>query len=167
MQVLTTTNDFIGFGTIRGEGGLAPNTDCPDYFGPGWMLYIDGIKFDTYFCRHLFSIPGTVDNKSFFLKYVNDCNGSPRWKAKYDGGFVTCQTINDDSANSLTVGAEVKREQDDPPNQHIDVHFADLEYFYAPFNNWFPWSSVNDYQCDDLGYRLRKIAVDDVWAEEF
>lgn len=164
IHLLSITDDWIGFGTMRGRGSRNPNaiTNCPDDYSSGWRLYIDGVKFEEYFCRHLGSTSGTLTNTEFKLKYVDDCNGTARWKASYNGGFLTCQNINDDSAFHIAAQAEATGSTSP---LHIDVHFDDLDW-YSPTNDfWYSWGSGGT-TCDDIGYVVRKLANDDVWIEE-
>lgn len=167
MQIYSVTGDWIGFGTIRGEASATSPVGCPDHYASGWQLYVDGLQFgDVYFCRYLgVVIAGSVANKTFTLLYAG-CKDILRWKLKYQGGRVGCQSINDDSAWHLSVGGEVKGPDDNPQNLHIDTHFASLEYYRLDYDWWYPWTSLRVYRCRDIGYRLREIAAGDVWVEE-
>ena len=160
MQVATDTGDFIGWGTYRGVGTHIEGaiSNCPDDTSAHWHIYIDGFRSLQYFCREYGDVNGTATNQVFTLRF-GDCDGQQKWRAFLNGVRLTCQLIDDDSGVLEVVGGEVAYTL---TRQVIDLRYHDLDYYDAPHDTWWSWSSYNTSTCADRDYEVDIVAPDDV-----
>ena len=170
MQIITqgVYGQFVGWGTARGLGTNDPNavSNCPDDYTAHWKVYIDGVNaIGKYFCRQQYGeVSGTATDQLFTLRY-GDCDGTNKWRAFLNGSRLTCQDIGVATAYAVAVAAEIAGNEHD---LHVDIHYANLQRYYAPADAWYAWNyygvTLADAEAPD--YSLTILDADDVWMEQ-
>lgn len=129
IQILSaTSNDFVGWGTYKGEGAGGPNGQCADNFGQVWKLYIDHIIAGVYGCQTISGeIAENAANQTFQLDYEY-CNlyGVFRWRAYWNGVLKACVSINGTTTDNVSAGSEEVPAS--APQQNLTVHYELMQY---------------------------------------
>jgi hypothetical protein len=146
-QLLTNvvgSDDFIGWGTARGEGTVGGITDCPDDYSAGWHVYADGRQFGDYWCRQTYgTLPDVANNQQFKFRYLTcPATGLPRFVMYLNGVQKTCALINS-NAGQLAAGGEAIG--DNNVTKDIDVDYEALHYYFS--GQWYLWSGGHDATC--------------------
>lgn len=153
--------DFIGWGTYKGEG---VGWDCPDDF-LGWNVYVDGRAFGTYHCSlvGVELLPAAQDN--VFKVSYGYCPPLDRnmWRVFLNSTRYACRDMDDDFTDRVSAGGEAVHISGASSILHIDVHYHGLEVLNSS-GQWADWNSGTE--CQDAGYRLRRISDTNLWAEE-
>lgn len=168
LQIVSTiTPDFIGWGTYRGYGTHVSGalSNCPDDYSD-WNIYLDGVSFGTYFCRVGYGAVGdAVQDKQ--LKVTNHPSDTCTniWRLYWQFELRACQEFNGYWGTSTAAGGEAANSSALTSEiQHIDVHYGQLQYQGINTNDWHSWGESE--RCVEPYYRIRKLANDDIWAEE-
>jgi hypothetical protein len=152
-----SSSDFIGWGTMRGEGTHVPgaSSNCPDNYGTGWHAYVDGEAFQVYFCRAGYGdLSSNAQSQAFkFLRVT--CSGSTKWGFYLNANLKTCQTI-DGSSGTLSDGSE---DAFTPTVQNLGIRYHNLQVKFA--SGWAYWND-NNVDLWDPGY-----AIQDTSARDF
>lgn len=149
--------DFIGWGTVRGEGTHDPDAimNCPDDYSDGWHVFADGRQFDQYWCRQgsYGNLAAVSSNRIFKIKY-QACTGDglTRFSLFLDGVEKTCARI-DSTYGILAGGGEVIGTLF---TKDIDHDMEDLHVYFTA--GWFLWNSSHAF-CDvDAPYFIQEIS---------
>jgi hypothetical protein len=167
MQVLTSGPDWLGWGTMQGEGthNSTSTENCPDDYSSGWHIYLDGFKDNVYFCRAIFGDVGTsASNQLFTLRY-GDCNGVNKWRAYVNGTRKTCVVIDGTAVPEVVAGVEVL--QGNTTALHVDTRFHDAERYAVSSGAWQAWTNQDASVCVDTPmYYITVTAPDDFTIAE-
>jgi hypothetical protein len=129
-----STSDFLGWGTAKGVGV----DECPDYYGSGWQVYLDGVAFGVYFCYQPYAtLSATAQNQTFqiqqhtcpFYPYTN------KWVLYWAGTVKTCVSTNFTATPDVVAGSESIGTTAD---QNLDVHWESMKYLNSSYvwTNW-------------------------------
>jgi len=153
-----TTYDWFGWGTAKGVGV----DDCPDYYGSGWQVYVDGVAFDLYFCDSPYAtLAGNAQDQTFQVHY-STCPFFPytvQWTFRWAGVYKTCRANSFTSAAFYLAGSESIGTLAD---QNLDVHWETMKYLNSSYA-WVNWGA--GLNCFDPPYRVRVINNTDFWTE--
>jgi hypothetical protein len=166
MQLAMINGDFIGWGTVRGEGtAQAPVENCDDDYSAGWHLYVDGKSFGQYFCRNNFSptVSDTAVDKTFTMSY-GDCLGLNRFRVYYEGTRKDCRHLN--GTKGLLVGAGSELVGSQSPGYDVTIHYFIARKRAAADLTWYAWTVAAQFECENTGYQVRHISADNFWTEE-
>ncbi len=166
MQLLFA-NDFIAVGTHRGSGTSGHAEDCPEDT-TGWNVYVDGIINDVYFCRSLSSWPefDAADDGQLFKIIRQSCGGAMQFQVFVNSTSLGCYDPDGNNADFLSAGGEFLEPVPGTNVKHIDIRYYDLMRHRNYDDTWVAWGSTYAASCADLGYRVRVLASDDIWAEK-
>ncbi|HET7181008.1 MAG TPA: hypothetical protein VFI15_02120 [Candidatus Limnocylindrales bacterium] len=141
------SGDFIGWGTAIGEGV----SQCPDYFGANWQVYVDGASFGTYFCHQPFGSLASNASGQVFKMQFEPCPSNPQfsqWAMFLNGVFKVCQGIDSTSANRVVAGGESITSGGD---QVIDVRYRSDKYLKG--STWSAWGAGDS--CTNSPYKIQ------------
>ena len=154
----STTGDFVGWGTAKGEGVA----NCPDYFGSGWQVYKDGYAFNVYFCNQPFATLAAAAQDQTFKMEWGTCPFSPytaQWVLYWNGVAKTCQANSFSSTPAVVAGGESIGTTN---IQTIDVHWQSMQYKSSSLV-WTNWGTGSN--CADPGYQVVLTNNTDFWTK--
>lgn len=138
------SNDFIGWGTMRGEGTTGGITNCPDDYSSGWHVYADGTQNGFYWCRagSYGNLPNSIQAQEFAFRYAMCPSiGASRMVFYLNGTQKTCAWM-DGYQGVLAAGGESVGTTN---TQDIDVDYEELHYYQGGV--WTEWNSSADTTC--------------------
>ncbi len=156
--------DFVGWGTKKGVGTSVPGaiSNCPGNFGSDWWVYIDGLKFDKYFCNApYYYVPNGAQNQYFRIEYTT-CpgDGFKKWVFYWNSIWKSCVTVDDDHG-TVYAGAE---SVGTTSAQNLAISYLALRY-KDDSGNWLSPSISGTCVSNDYGLTIYSSTAFDVYVQ--
>jgi hypothetical protein len=122
------TRDFMGFGTYKGAATQGGTINCPDYYGSGWNVYVDGKLYGVYFCIEIQNIAGNAQSQSFIIRrHSGSCTGEtgPGWDILWQLTNIGCESMSFSFTDAVSAGAENVKAY---PSQPLAISYVQAQY---------------------------------------